>query len=152
MARRITEELKKIVERSEPEAMELMAKFAAEINVAEGEELLLEIADARIKGYSDWTAKYPRLDATVLELLSKRMISADAGPKERRRFGQLYSYVMQKYIRGISEENFPSPEQRQQLESVLIETEQSCIQQLLDIPQSTIRKAVSNGDYKATLG
>jgi hypothetical protein len=149
--RQIIEELRKIVEKSEPEVMELMAKFAAGVNVAEGEELLLEIADARIKGYAEWTAGHPLLDKTILELLCKRMISGEAGPKVARRFGQLYSYVMQKYIRCINEESFPSPEQKQQLESVLIETEQSCIQQLLE-PQSTIRKAVSSGDYKALQG
>jgi hypothetical protein len=148
-AKRIIEELRKIVEKSEPDVMELMAKFAADVNVAEGEELLLEIADARIKGYAEWTARNPLLDATILELLSKKMISVDAGPKVGRRFGQLYSYVMQKYIRGISGENFLSAEQKQQLESVLIGTEQSCIQRLLDVPQSTIRKAVSNSNYGA---
>jgi hypothetical protein len=146
-ARRIVEELKKIVEKSEPETMELMAKFAVEINTVEGEELLLDIADVRIKDYAEWTAKYPLLDETVLELLCKKMLSVDAGPKVGRRFGQLYSYAIQKYIR-YSEEDFLSAEQKQQLESVLIETEQSCIPQLLE-PQSTIRKAVSSGDYEA---
>lgn len=150
--KRIIEALRKAVEKSEPEAMELMARFAAEINVAEGEDLLLDVADARIKRYTEWTARKPLLDATILELLCKRMISGEAGPKAGRRFGQLYSYVMQKYISGISEENFLSPEQKQQMESVLIETEQSCVQQLLDMPQSIIRRAVSNGDYRAIQG
>jgi hypothetical protein len=148
-ARKIIEELRKVVEKSEPEAMELMARFAAEINVAEGEDLLLDVADARIKGYAEWTAKQPLLDETLLELLCKRMISGEAGPKLGRRFGQLYSYVMQQYIKGTSGESFLSTEQKQQLESVLIGTEQSCIQQLLDTPQSTIRKAVGDGDYGA---
>ncbi len=148
-ARKIIEELRKVVEKSEPEAMELMARFAAETSVAEGEDLLLEVADARIKGYAEWTAKHPLLDETLLELLCKRMISGEAGPKLGRRFGQLYSYVMQQYIKGTSGESFLSTEQKQQLESVLIGTEQSCIQQLLDTPQSTIRKAVGDGDYGA---
>jgi hypothetical protein len=149
MVKRIIEGLRKIVEKSEPEAMERMARFAAEIGVAEGEELLLEIADVRIKGYAEWTEREPLLDATILELLCKKMIPGEAEPKVGRRFGQLYSYVIQRYIRGVSEKNFLSPEQKQQLESVLIETEQSCIQRLLDVPQSTIRKAVSSDDCKA---
>lgn len=151
-AKRIIEVLRKAVEKSEPEAVELMARFAAEINVAEGEDLLLDVADARIKRYAEWTARKPLLDATILELLCKRMISGEAGPKAGRRFGQLYSYVMQKYISDISKENFLSPEQRQQMESVLIETEQSSVQQLLGMPQSIIRRAVSNGDYRAIQG
>jgi hypothetical protein len=151
VARKITEELKKVVEKSEPEVMELMAKFAAEIKIAEGKELLLAIADVRIKRYADWTVKYPPLDATILELLCEKMASGDAEPGVARRFGQLCSYVMQKYIRDISGEGFLSDEQKEQLASVLFEVEQSCIRQFFDMPQSTIRRAVGNGDYRALL-
>jgi hypothetical protein len=149
LAKRIAEELKKIVEEAEPEVMELVAKFAAEIKVAEAEELLLAIADARIRRYADWTVRYPLLDATILELLCEKMTSGGAEPGVARRFGQLCSYAMQKYIRDISGEGFLSDSQRQQLESVLIGTEQSCIQRLFDMPQSTIRMAIGNGDYGA---
>ncbi len=148
-AKKIAEELRKVVETSEPEAIELMARFAAEIKIVEGDELLLEIADVRIRRYADWTVRYALLDATILELLFEKMTSAGAEPGVARRFSQLYSYVIQKYIRDISEESFLSTTQKQQVESVLIGTEQSCIQQLFDMPQSTIRRAVGNGDYRA---
>lgn len=151
LARKIAEELKKLVEKSEPEVMELMAKFAAEIKIAEGKELLLAIADVRIRRYADWTVRYPLLDAIILELLCEKMASAGAEPGVARRFGQLCSYVMQKYIRDISGEGFLSDGQKEQLASVLFEVEQSCIRQLFDMPQSTIRRAVGNGDYRALL-
>ena len=151
LARKIAEELKKLVEKSEPEVMELMAKFAAEIKIAEGKELLLAIADVRIRRYADWTVRYPLLDAIILELLCGKMTSAGAEPGVARRFGQLCSYVMQKYIRDISGEGFLSDGQKEQLASVLFEVEQSCIRQLFDMPQSTIRRAVGNGDYRALL-
>lgn len=61
------------------------------------------------------------------------------------------SYVMQKYIRDISGEGFLSDGQKEQLASVLFEVEQSCIRQLFDMPQSTIRRAVSKGDSRALL-
>jgi len=151
LARKIAEELKKLVEKSEPEVMELMAKFAAEIKIAEGKELLLAIADVRIRRYADWTVRYPLLDAIILELLCEKMTSAGAEPGVARRFGQLCSYVMQKYIRDISGEGFLSDGQKEQLASVLLEVEQSCIRQLFDMPQSTIRRAVSKGDSRALL-
>ena len=151
LARKIAEELKKLVEKSEPEVMELMAKFAAEIKIAEGKELLLAIADVRISRYADWTVRYPLLDAIILELLCEKMTSAGAEPGVARRFGQLCSYVMQKYIRDISGEGFLSDGQKEQLASVLFEVEQSCIRQLFDLPQSTIKRAVSKGDSRALL-
>lgn len=151
LARKIAEELKKLIEKSEPEVMELMAKFAAEIKIAEGKELLLAIADVRIRRYADWTVRYPLLDAIILELLCEKMTSAGAEPGVARRFGQLCSYVMQKYIRDISGEGFLSDGQKEQLASVLFEVEQSCIRQLFDMPQSTIRRAVGKGDYRALL-
>jgi len=150
LAKKIAEELKKLVEKSGPEVMVLMAKFAAEIKIAEGEELLLAIADARTRRYADWTVRYALLDATILELLCEKM-SAGAEPGMARRFGQLCSYVMQKYISDISGEGFLSDSQRQQLASVLVEIEQSCIQRLFDEPQLTIRRAVGKGDSRALL-
>ena len=78
------------------------------------------------------------------------MTSAGAEPGVARRFGQLCSYVMQKYIRDISGEGFLSDGQKEQLASVLFEVEQSCIRQLFDMPQS-IRRAVSKGDSRALL-
>ena len=151
LARSVVEQLKGLVEQSCPEITALMAQFAAEVNIPQGEDLLLQIADMRISKYADWTVHYELLDATVLKLLCDKMSSASRGSSAiARRFGQLYSYAMQKYIMDIKGGNFLSAAQRHQLASVLVETERACISKLVG-PQSVIRKAVGGGDYIALL-
>jgi hypothetical protein len=65
-----------------------------------------------------------------------------------RHFARLYSYAIQRYIKG---RNHLSGAQRQQLISVLAETEEKCLRVLLGRPQTTIRKAVERGDYEGLL-
>ncbi len=137
------------------EVIRLMAEFAAAVNVAQGEELLGQIADMRMKRYADWTVKYELLDAVILRLLSEK-VSSGGSPMESlrtskaavaRRFGQLYSYVLQRYVKG---RDSLSATQKHQLASVLVEIEKSCIGKLL-MPQTVIKRAVERGDYTALL-
>ena len=65
-----------------------------------------------------------------------------------RRFGQLYSYVFQRYIKG---RDVLSDTQKNQLASVLVETEISCISKRLKVTQSVVKNAVEQGDYTALL-
>ena len=156
LARRIVERLGGLVDKSGPEVIRLMAEFAAAVKVAQGEDLLGQIADMRMKRYADWTVKYELLDAAILRLLCKK-ISSGGPPMEdlrtsrpvvARRFGQLYSYVLQRYIKGRDSLNTT---QKHQLASVLVETEQSCISKLLGMRQTVIKRAVEGGDYTALL-
>jgi len=151
LASEIIEQLKKLVGGSCPEILALMAEFAAEVNIAQGEDLLAQIADKRISQYADWTVDYELLDATILRLLCNKMSSEPmSNPAIARRFGQLYSYAMQRYINDIRGGNFLSAIQRNQLTSVLVETEKSCIGRVL-VPQSVIKKAVERGDVEGLL-
>ncbi len=149
LAVEIAEQLSSVIEGASAEVLALIVKFAAEVNVQQGQDLLLKIADARIKKYADWTVDYALLDGSILKLLYGKMAS---GGSDRggigRRFGQLYSYAMQKYIMDINGGSFLSDGQRRQLASVLAEIEASCIGKApLNMPQITIRKAVGQGDY-----
>ena len=158
LARRIVEQLKGLVERSRPEILALVAEFAAEVGIPEGEDLLGQIADMRIKRYADWTVDYELLDADILRLLYQKIYSEglsksqpSAGrykPAVARRFGQLYSYVIQRYVKGRDVLN---ADQKQQLASVLVETEKSFISKLLGMPQSVIKGAVERDDYTRLL-
>jgi len=149
LARRVAEHLKGLVESSAPEILALMAEFAADVNVPQGEDLLLQIADMRIKRYANWSVNYELLDETVLKSLQKKLSSAGLSkPAVARRFGQLYSYVMLRYIDG---QNSLSAAQRHQLASVLVETEKWCISKLLGTPQSSIKRAIENHDYTGLL-
>ena len=149
LAMRITKQLKKLVEGASPEILSLIAKFAAEVNVPEGEDLLGQIADMRISKHADWSVDYEFLDATILGLLYSKMSSAGQGkPAIARRFGQLYSYAIQRYVKG---QNYLSDTEKQQLVSVLVETEDKYIGKLLGMPQSVIKRAIENDDYSALL-
>ena len=149
LAKRIADELKKPAENSGPEMLILMAEFAVRVDVSQGQELLLQIADMRIKRYADWTVEYELLDGAILKLLDSKIPSGSPSkPAVGRRFGQLYSYVLQRYIKG---RDFLGDAEKQQLASVLVETEILCISRRLGIAQSVIKKAVERNDYMGLL-
>jgi hypothetical protein len=149
LAKRITEHLKGLVESSSPETLALMAEFAAKVNIPQGEELLLQIADWRIKEYHDWTVNYELLDGDILKLLDSKIPAESTSKADvARRFGQLYSYAIQRYIKG---RDILSDTQKNQLASVLVETEVSCISKRLKVTQSVVKNAVEQGDFPALL-
>ena len=145
LATRITEQLKELVEQTCPEIIALVAEFAAELDIPEGEDLLLQITDMRIKKYADWTVQNELPDTDILKALYSKMASAGANtPAIARRFGQLYSYAIQRYVKG---REILTDTQKQQLASVLVETENYCIWKLLGTPQAAIKRAVEQDDY-----
>ncbi|MFA5252639.1 MAG: hypothetical protein WC454_08670 [Phycisphaerae bacterium] len=149
LAGKIAEELKKVVEGSNPEIVAQMAEFAARVDIPQGEELLLQIADMRIKKYADWTVKYELLDSVILKWLdSKIPLESASKPDVGRRFGQLYSYAIQRYVKG---KDVLSDTQKNQLASVLVETEASCIVRRLKVTQSVVKNAVEQGDFTALM-
>jgi hypothetical protein len=152
----ITEQLKQIVESSTPEILGLIAQFAANLNLPQGDELLGQIADLRIQRYADWTVKYERLDIAILELLADKITTSsqslagatttESGPHAAaRRFGQLYSFVIERYIKGGN----LTPTQQQQLITVMIEIEEKCVSKLLGRQENAIRTALSEKDMVA---
>jgi len=144
----IAEELKKLVENSSAEVIGLIVGFIAEVDITESEELLEQITDMRISKYADWTVDYELLDARILGLLYKKMSSGKAGNEGyARRFGQLYSYAIQRYVKG---QNVLSDIQKQRLASVLVETERSYISKILG-SQSSIRTALGQDDFTALM-
>lgn len=152
LARRIVEQLKELVKGACPEIIASMTNFAAELNSAQAEDLLLDIAKMRIARYADWKVDYPLLDVTVLKSLYTRVFSTKTNKSViAKHFAQLYSHAIQLYIKNINEDGFLSDIQKQQLASVLVETEKSCISALLGIPQGKIKRAVEREDYIALL-
>ena len=150
LASEIAGQLKGLVETSSAEIISLMAGFAAAVQVPEGEELLLQIADMRISRYFDWTVDYELVDGTILGYLYDKISSAglNTEPALGRRFGQLYSCVFQRYVKG---RDFLNDTQKQQLASVLVEVEKSFISRIMGRPQAVIRKAIEQDDYMGLL-
>jgi hypothetical protein len=149
LASEIAEQLKGLVDNSSPEILALITEFAGGVEVFEAEELLVKVADVRISRYADWTVEYELLDGAILKALDDKLGSSGEGKAALgRRFGQLYSYVAQRYVKGW---DFLSAEQMQQLASVLVETEVSCISKRTRIAQSVIKTAVEQEDYAALM-
>jgi hypothetical protein len=94
--------------------------------------------------------KYELYDSDLLKYLSSKIpvptdspaglltTTIDTKPEIARRFAQLYSYAIQRYIKGASILN---DTQKSHLSTVLVETEDKCIGRLLGNPQLTIRRA-----------
>lgn len=146
MARKIIETCGKVVETSSAEVLHLMAQFAGRYNSPAAEELLLRIAEVRIRRYVEWAVQYELMDTTLLRLLSDRIaVGGASGQQFARQFAQLYSYAIQRYIRG-TQENALKGLSRNHLASVLIDTEEQCLGKLLGGTQTGIRRALESGD------
>ncbi len=158
----IAAQLKELIETSTPEIVVLIAQFAAGVNIPQAEQLLSQIADVRIKRYADWTVKYELYDSAILKFLSSKIplpseafggtlpTTTSTKPEIARRFAQLYSYAIQRYVKGSSA-GLLNDTQKSHLASVLVETEDKCIGRLLAKPQLTIRRAVERKNMPAIL-
>jgi hypothetical protein len=69
-------------------------------------------------------------------------------PDIARRFAQLYSYVIHRYIKS---NNILNENQKQHLASVIIEIEEKCITRLLSLSRSqgSLRRAIERNDLTA---
>jgi hypothetical protein len=149
MAKDITDQLTEIVVNSNPDVIALIAQFAAGINIPQAVTLLLKTADVRIQQYADWTVQYELADGTILKMLDGKISSSQVSPTDRtalaERFAQLYSYVLQRYIKGKN----LNETQKQYLVTVLIEIEDKCISRLSGQPQTAIRQAIEKRNTPA---
>ncbi len=142
-----------ILDTSTSEILAMIARFAASVKIPQAEQLLCQIADIRIKSYADWTVKYELHDSSILKYLSSKIplasqssgstspASATSKAAVARCFAQLYSYTIQRYVKGAGILNNT---QKSHLASVLADIEEKCISILLK-PQMTIRRALTLG-------
>ncbi|UCF16276.1 MAG: hypothetical protein JSW59_02225 [Phycisphaerales bacterium] len=159
----IVGQLKPLVDTSSAETLTLMARFAAGLNIPQAEALLLQIADERIKRYADWTVKHELSEIALLKLLESKITVAASGssqsvsrPAVARRFAQLYSHVIQRYLKGpvVLDDTH-----KNHLASVMVEVQEKCVSRLLGAPQTTFRRALERenmaaiaDEHKALLG
>ena len=149
-------EFTEILDTSTPEIMALIAQFAGGVKIPQAEQLLCRIANIRIKRYADWTVKYELYDSAILKYLSIKIPSASQASGSTsaaskapvaRCFAQLYSYAIQRYVKGAGILNNT---QKSHLTSVLADIEEKCIGTLLK-PQMTIRRALAASSMPAIL-
>jgi hypothetical protein len=145
--RQVIRRLDEIVATSSPDTLGLIASFAGSIKISEGESLLLKVADRRIASYADWTVEQELMDGRILQMLGDKMVSSSSGKEAAgKRFGQLLSYVFQRYIKGT---DVLDAAQKGQLVSVLVDTEQSCLNKITGKTRFGIKKAIESGDINA---
>jgi hypothetical protein len=138
-----------VVQSSSPEVLHLMAQFAGRYNTAAADELLGRVAEARIQDYANRTVGYELADAAILKVLAGRITAGGtAGSQLAREFAQLYSFALQRFLRGVRADTL-AESSRNHLASVLVETEEQCLSKLLGAPQSQIRRAIETGDWNA---
>jgi hypothetical protein len=150
----IAEQLKGLIETSSPEILGHIARFGASVKIPQGEALLLQVADARIKSYADWTVKHELQDIGLLKLLESKIPlsspgSAATNPGKAavaQRFAQLYSYAIQRLLKGQAILNNT---QKGHLASVLVEIEEKCVSRLLGAQQMTFRRALERNSVTA---
>jgi len=126
------------------EILDLICGFAHAVKADPAKPLLIKIAEIRITAYEKWTVKYELMDAALLQALGSRLLpqnfqrlSAEQKALFARTFGQLYSYVFERYILGA---DILTKASKRQLASVLIEVEKTV--KLIGRFQTTIREAV----------
>ncbi|MDT8300074.1 MAG: hypothetical protein RQ760_01230 [Sedimentisphaerales bacterium] len=145
-----------ILDTSTPEILALIARFTGGVNIPQSEHLLCQIADIRIKRYADWTVQYELYDSAILKYLSSKILVASQASSSTsttskaaaaRCFAQLFSYAIQRYVKGA---DILNNTQKTHLTSVLVDIEEKCINTLLK-PQMTIRRALAGGDMSAIL-
>lgn len=161
-AQAIAQQLKEVVSTSNAEILSRMTRFVANVNIPQSEELLLQIADERIKRYADWTVKFELSDIVVLKLLESRIplpsstfggltaTAASRKPEVAQRFAQLYSNAVQRFVKGRSA-GVLNDAQIGHLISVLIEIEEKCLSRLLGQQQSAIRRAIERDSGPAVI-
>jgi len=148
-APKILDACAQVAETSSPETLYLMAQFAGRFDTAAAQNLLLSVADVRIKRYASWTVKYELVDTGILKLLAAKIVSGGTGSQQlAKQFAQLYSYAFQRYIRGVKDGGFKDLSGGY-LAAVLIEGEQQCLSKLLGGPQTAVTRAVEAGDVNA---
>lgn len=148
VSRKILDACNQAANTSSAEVLSLMAQFAGRYNTAPATELLGRIADIRIKNYADWNVKYELVDTTILKLLNSKIAAGSSNEQLARQFAQLYSYAIQRYIRG-TQDNVLQGMSRNYLAAVLVETEEQCISKLLGGTQTGIRRALEANDMAA---
>ncbi|MBW8015281.1 MAG: hypothetical protein FVQ82_03775 [Planctomycetes bacterium] len=142
---------KMINDKTLPEILNLIVGFADALDTPQADALLVRIADVRIELYAAWKVKFELMDAGLLNSLARSIKSGKTGSKKEiaeiaRRFGQLYSYVMQRYILGIQTLD---ASQKAQLAFVLADVEQTSISKLLGQNQNQIKRLVSNSNPRS---
>lgn len=146
LADRIIQQFYKLAQKeNQPVILNIIAAFAAKMDQPEAEQILLTVVNRRTEAYKNWTVENEISDATLLILLGNEITLRSGEQKITllRKFAQLYSFVMQRYIVGAE---VLEDDSKYQLVSVMVEVEQVVLSRLLDMSRSGIKRAIEKKD------
>ena len=150
LGQRVTSRLSDLVTKGcSPEVLNLITEFASSLDGTDGQDMLLAIADLRMAQYEQWSVENEQLDTTLLKSLCARINqnNSDRGHLAMR-FGQLYSYVIQRYAKGG---NALQELQKRRTLGVIAEVEDKCIGTMLGAPSSALMRALERQDVTLLL-
>ena len=145
-AAKATKLLNDLIADGDTDSLAAIVNFASKIRSTAGNEMLLAIAERRIGEYVGWKVDNELIDAALLNSLFDIYVRNTTKKIYAQKFGQLFSYVMQRYIKGQA---ILTGKQKSNLASVMIEIEQTCMTRALGLRQSVIKKAVEGSKIDA---
>jgi len=145
-AAKATKLLNDLIGNGDADSLAAIINFASKIRSTAGNEMLLAIVDRRIGEYAGWEVDNELIDAALLKSLFDIYTRDTTKKVYAQKFGQLFSYVMQRYIKGQA---ILSGRQKSGLASVMIEIEQTTMVKALGLRQSVIKKAVEGKKIEA---
>ncbi len=142
-AQKILNAVKNVVENEKSgEILELAINFLVQVNTDDAKRIISKLVDTRIGAYKSWNVTCEMMDSKLLMSLGSEIL-AETKTENRaqitRKFAQLYSYVMQRYMIG---KNLLTQTQKQNLASVMVNIEKNMIGKLLEKPQGSIKRAI----------
>ena len=150
-AREIFRQLEAVSTDKDPFLLGLVVEFVSRAKDPQAEKLLTTIADMRMKAYENGTVENDFIDGDILKALYARLETAPPSQTAAiaQRFGQLYSYLIQKYIRDINDGGSLSEDEKTGLVSSILEVEKISMSRLIGQPQVRMKTAIERGDLAA---
>jgi len=147
LAKGIITALDKVTEKeTHPEILRMIADCAGQMKVPDAVTTLRKVAARRFEAYEKWLARNEIQDAAILRALAQGIANA-ASPQEKtllaQDFGQLYSYVIQRYILGRDRLDAASVAR---LESAILEVEDKVLPGFLGWTAGPFKEAVARQD------
>lgn len=130
---------------AQAETLRLAVLFIDKIKDPRGIEILNTIADKRIQAYRDWKVDNEMLEINLLDVMANKINQAGSSQVKQdmaRRFGQVYSFVIQRYLTG---KGSLSKTTVSRLESVIVSIEQMAVVDLLGRAVNNIKTSIEKG-------
>jgi hypothetical protein len=141
-----------------PAILGLIADWAGAVNAPETADVLVAVANKRIREYEDWTVSEQLIDGKVLEALGKKV---KASKPAAVAYGQLLSDCMQRYARFMASSSTLGEQDAFHLATTLTTVERGSLSALLGPGRVNIQNAMAkqgagltalNGEYALLFG